>query len=92
MSLQNFMTFLQVASDEGKAVTEYANEAGLYKTVITRHLQDLGDRDRHGDDGLGYLQQTRDRKDMRINRAFLTHKGRAFLESAHKVLGLLLRA
>jgi hypothetical protein len=52
MSLQNFMTFLRVASAEGRGVTEYAEEARVYKTVMTRHLQDLGDRDRHGEAGL----------------------------------------
>jgi DNA-binding MarR family transcriptional regulator len=85
------MTFLRVASDEGKGVTEYANAAQMHKTVMTRHLLDLGDRDRHGGDGLGYIQQTHDRKDMRVRRAWITHKGAAFLDSAHKALSLLLR-
>jgi DNA-binding MarR family transcriptional regulator len=91
MSLQNLHTFLRVASEEGKGVTEYADAAGVYKTVLTRHLQDLGDRNRHGEDGLGYLQQVRDRQDMRVNRAWITQKGAAFLDSAHKALSLLLR-
>ena len=92
MSLQNFMTFLRVASAEGRGVTEYAEEARVYKTVMTRHLQDLGDRDRHGEDGLGYIQQVRDRAGLRINRAWITQKGAGFLDSAHKALSLLFRA
>jgi hypothetical protein len=92
MTLQNFMTFLRVASDEGRAVTEYADAAGVFKTVMTRHLLDLGDRDRHGGDGLRYIQQVRDRQDMRINRSWIAQKGVAFLDSAHKALSLLLRA
>ncbi|SHI04677.1 DNA-binding transcriptional regulator, MarR family [Bradyrhizobium erythrophlei] len=92
ITLGNFMTFLRVASAEGKGVTEYADAAGVYKTVMTRHLLDLGDRDRHGEDGLGFIQQVRDRKDMRINRAWITHKGASFLDSAYKALSLLLRA
>jgi hypothetical protein len=92
MTLQNFMTFLRVASAEGKGVTEYADAAGIFKTVMTRHLLDLGDRDRHGGDGLGYIQQVRDRKDMRVNRSWISHKGAAFLDSAYKALSLLLRA
>jgi hypothetical protein len=59
---------------------------------MTRHLLDLGDRDRHGEDGLGYIQQVRDRKDMRINRAWITQKGASFLDGAYKALSLLLRA
>jgi DNA-binding MarR family transcriptional regulator len=92
MTMQNFMTFLRVASAEGKGVTEYADAASVYKTVMTRHLLDLGDRDRHGGDGLGYIQQVRDRQDLRINRAWVTQKGASFLDSAYKALSLLLRA
>jgi DNA-binding MarR family transcriptional regulator len=91
MTLQNFMTFLRVASDEGQGVSSYADAAGVFKTVMTRHLLDLGDRDRHGGEGLGYIQQVRDRKDMRVVRAWVAHKGVAFLDSAHKALSLLLR-
>jgi hypothetical protein len=92
MTIQNFMTFLRVAASEGKGVTEYADEAQVYKTVMTRHLLDLGDRDRHGGDGLGLISQVRDRKDMRINRAWIAPKGVAFLRSAYKALTLALRA
>lgn len=91
MTLQNFLTFLRVAGDEGKGVTEYADDAQVYKTVMTRHLLDLGDRNRHGEDGLGYINQVRDRMDMRVNRAWVTQKGVSFLRSAHKALSLLLR-
>jgi DNA-binding MarR family transcriptional regulator len=91
ITLGNFMTFLRVASSEGKGVTEYADDAQVYKTVMTRHLLDLGDRDRHGGDGLGYIQQVRDRADMRVNRAWITHKGAAFLDNAYKALSLLFR-
>lgn len=91
MTMMNFLTFLRVGMDEGKGVTEYADAAQVYKTVMTRHLLDLGDRDRHGDDGLGYISQVRDRKDMRINRAWITQKGAAFADTAHRALSLLLR-
>jgi len=91
MTLQHFLTFLMVASAEGKGVTVYADEAGVYKTVMTRHLLDLGDRDRHGNDGLGYISQVRDRQDMRVNRAWITQKGAAFFDSAYKAISLLLR-
>ena len=81
MALQNFLSFLRVASAEGKGVTEYADAAQVYKTVMTRHLLDLGDRDRHGGDGLGYIQQVRDRQDLRVNRAWITHKGASFRDN-----------
>ena len=51
----------RTVAEEGKGVTEYANEAGVYKTIMTRHLLDLGSRDRYGNDGLGWIDQARDR-------------------------------
>jgi DNA-binding MarR family transcriptional regulator len=91
MTMMNFLAFLRVGMEEGKGVTEYADAAQVYKTVMTRHLLDLGDRDRHGDDGLGYISQVRDRKDLRINRAWITQKGAAFADTAYRALSLLLR-
>jgi hypothetical protein len=41
MTLKNFEAFLRVGMDEGKGVTEYADGANVYKTVMTRYLQDL---------------------------------------------------
>jgi hypothetical protein len=43
MNLANFMVFLRVGMEEGKGVTEYADDAGVYKTIMTRHLLDLGE-------------------------------------------------
>ena len=61
--------------EEGKSVSDYAQDAGLLKTVVTRHLLDIGTRDRDGDAGLGLISQARDPKDLRINRAWITRKG-----------------
>ena len=90
MTMQNFMAFLRVGMDEGKGVTEYADDAQIFKTVMTRHLMDLGSRDRYGDDGLGLIEQVRDRKDMRVNRAWVTQKGAAMIDTARRALELLL--
>jgi DNA-binding MarR family transcriptional regulator len=84
------LAFLQVASREGQGVTDYSNEAEVWKTVMTRHLQDLGERDRHGGNGMNFLVQVHDRKDKRVVRAWITRKGAAFLDKAHKALTLAL--
>jgi DNA-binding MarR family transcriptional regulator len=78
------VTFLTVAEKEGRPVGEYANEVGLFKAVMTRHLLDLGERDRHGGEGLNVIEQKRDRQDLRINRTFISEKGAALLSKVRR--------
>lgn len=78
------ISFLTVAEKEGRPVSEYANEVGLYKAVMTRHLLDLGERDRHGGEGMNIITQTRDKKDLRINRTFINEKGAALLSKVRR--------
>jgi DNA-binding MarR family transcriptional regulator len=92
MNLQQFHSLLRVMMEEGKGVTEYAHEAGLYKTVMTRHLLDLSQRDRYGGgEGLDLIYQRRDDKDLRINRAWVNRKGVALLRNMRIALELLVR-
>jgi hypothetical protein len=46
MPLQYVASFLWVAVNEGLGVTDYAQRAGVAQSVMTRHLLDLGERDR----------------------------------------------
>lgn len=78
------VTFLTVAEKEGRPVSEYANEVGLFKAVMTRHLLDLGERNRHGDEGMNIIEQRRDRQDLRINRSFVNEKGAALLSKVRR--------
>jgi DNA-binding MarR family transcriptional regulator len=91
MTLGNLMTFLRVGMDEGKGVGEYAQDAGVWQTVMTRHLLDLGARDRYGKDGLGWITQARQREDLRTNRSYITQKGVAMIDTARRALDLLTR-
>lgn len=78
------ITFLSVAEKEGQPVSKYANEAGMIKAVMTRHLLDLGERDRHGGPGMNVIEQKRDRVDLRINRSFINEKGAALLSKVRR--------
>ena len=78
------ISFLTVAEKEGRPVSEYANEVGLFKAVMTRHLLDLGERDRHGGEGLNIIEQKRDRVDLRINRTFISEKGATLLSKVRR--------
>src|ERR1700737_2728386 len=42
MPLQYLYTFCMVSTDEGKGGSEYAKDAGVSPTVMTRHLLDIG--------------------------------------------------
>jgi hypothetical protein len=78
------ISFLTVAEKEGLPVNEYAKETGMFKAVMTRHLLDLGERDRRGEEGMNVIEQKRDRKDLRINRSFINEKGAALLSKVRR--------
>lgn len=86
MPLQYLTAYLRVVADEGKGVTEYAEDAGISKTVMTRHLLDIGERTRDREPGFGLVFQKRDVYDLRINRTFPTPVGVA---TWRKMMGAL---
>jgi DNA-binding MarR family transcriptional regulator len=80
------VTLLAVAEEEGQPVSEYARRVDIYKAVCTRHLLDLGQRDRHGGPGLDLVTQKRDLQDLRINRTSINPKGAALLDRVFKLM------
>lgn len=86
MPAQYIMTYLQVAMEEGLGVSEYASKADVAPTVMTRHLLDIGDRNRVGEDGFGWITQERDRNDLRRHHARITPKGKALLNQVKQAL------
>jgi DNA-binding MarR family transcriptional regulator len=85
MTLQQLVSFLLVAKDEGKLVTDYARTAGLAQGVMTRNLFDLGEFNRRREPGLGLVEQRNSLEDRRAHLTHLTRKGRT-------VVGLYRRA
>jgi DNA-binding MarR family transcriptional regulator len=79
MPLQYVYTFLLVATDEGKGGTEYAQKVGVSPTAMTRHLLDIGDRNRALEHGFGLITQERDRHDLRRHHARVTPQGKALM-------------
>ncbi|MCK1541008.1 hypothetical protein IVB12_03120 [Bradyrhizobium sp. 179] len=86
MPLQYVMTFLLVATEEGKGVVEYARMNDVAPTVMTRHLLDIGDLNRAREEGFGLVTQERDRNDLRRHHARITPKGKAI---AHRIMQAL---
>lgn len=87
MPLQLAWTFLQVVSDEGQTVTSLAIRCSVDSTVMSRHLRDLGNVNRHGKEGLGLVVLTRRaHRDLRERRAILSENGVALMRRIITIL------
>jgi DNA-binding MarR family transcriptional regulator len=69
--------FLQICIEEGLSVDEYAKRAELPQSTMSRHLLDLGDRNRKMEPGLGLITSRFNRFDHRKREYMLTERGRA---------------
>jgi DNA-binding MarR family transcriptional regulator len=74
--------FLLVALQEGLSVGEYAERAGISMSTMSRNLLDIGDRNRHMEEGYGLITGRAKPMNLREKEYFLTDKGRALV---HKV-------
>jgi DNA-binding MarR family transcriptional regulator len=88
MPLQYLNAFLLVAMDEGKGVKEYAKRSGVSITTMSRHLLDIGDRNRHMKPGMGLVTSKRSPMELRKHEITLTPKGRALLARIIQTTGL----
>jgi hypothetical protein len=79
MPAQYIYAFLLVALHEGKSVQEYATMAGVSKSVMSRHILDIGERDRHMEEGFGLVTYRPNPMNLRQHEIFLTDKGRALI-------------
>lgn len=86
MTLQQLVSFLLVAKDEGLPVSDYARKAGLAQGVMTRNLFDLGEYNRRKEPGLGLVEQRPDLQDRRAHLTYLTHKGRGVVGAYRRAL------
>jgi DNA-binding MarR family transcriptional regulator len=82
MPLQYIVSFLLVALDEGRSVNEYAERAGVGTSVMSRHLLDIGERNRNKEEGFGLVTQRADPMELRKHQMMLTPKGRVV---AHQI-------
>ena len=69
--------FLLVAEEEGLSVGEYARRANMSMSTMSRNLLDIGDRNRHMEEGMGLVTGRANSMNLREKEYFLTDKGRA---------------
>ena len=82
MPLQYVTAFLLVAEEEGLGVGDYAKRAEVSVSVMSRHLLDIGERNRDMEPGFGLVTYRSNPMELRKHEYFLTDKGRAVL---HKI-------
>ncbi len=82
------IAFLTVALDEGKPIGAYAHDLACDRFVMTRLIQAIGDKGRHGLPGLGLVVIKRIDSPPAKTAVFLTDKGRGV---AQQVFGILRR-
>lgn len=79
MPLQYVLSFLAVATDEGKGVLEYANKLNVSNSTMSRHLLDIGPRNRNMEPGYGLVQYRANPMELRKHEYYVTPKGRQLL-------------
>lgn len=83
MPLQYVVTLLAVALNEGQTVMEYARTQGISPSVMSRHLLDIGERNRHMEEGFGLVTWKPNPMNLREHLYELTPKGRVLV---HQVI------
>lgn len=76
MPIQVAKTFIAVAMNEGASVVEIQKASGFRQSTISRHLMDLGKRNRKREEGFGLIESRTNDMDLRRNEYYLTNKGR----------------
>jgi DNA-binding MarR family transcriptional regulator len=84
MTVSACEAFWLVAQKEGLTVGDYAKQAGVAQTTMSRHLQDLGEYDRRHDEGAGLIESRINPMNRRERLHYLTAKGRALLAAINK--------
>lgn len=76
MTLGQAQSFLSVALNEGKSLTELAEINAIPQSTLSRHLLDLGIQDRNRRPGFGLVIGDTDPMELRRKLYKLTDKGR----------------
>ncbi len=75
LPIQIAISFITVALYEGRSLREYCDLTGVAQSTMSRHLLDLGERNRKKEPGFHLVEQRSDTNDLRRNIYRLTPKG-----------------
>ena len=79
--LQQAITLLQIALNEGMSQTEIMARIGLSTSGLSRNVASLGDYHRGGQPGYNFIEAKTDPTERRRKPLTITGKGRSFLRS-----------
>jgi DNA-binding MarR family transcriptional regulator len=86
MPIQVATTFLIVAMNEGSSLVDIQKYSGFRQSTISRHLMDLGARNRKREPGFGLIEVRPDSVDLRRNEYYLTPKGKSLINQLVDIL------
>ena len=87
MPLGKLEAFLLVVLHEGASLRDLCEISGQPQSTLSRHLLDLGHRNRHMEPGLGLIEGRIDPYELRKKQYLLTPRGRELLERLLAILG-----
>ena len=87
MPLQYLTTFLLVAKEEGLTVNGYAERAKVSKSVMSRHLKDIGEANRHKKPGFKLVHSKTNPNNGKEKLIYLTDLGRAMASRMGGAIG-----
>ena len=83
---QMLQTFMTVAMNEGKSLTEIASLVSSNISTTSRHLLELGERNRRMEPGFNLVERRADPMNLRQNSYTLTSKGKLLLAAVIKTM------
>lgn len=86
ISAQTIITFLHVASDEGRSVSDYVEQTGFPQSSVSRQLNDLGRLNKQREEGLMLLDDRFAPESLKEKRKYLTPKGKELVKRLLKAL------
>lgn len=86
MPIQIAQTFLLVARNEGAGLKELAEMADAKLPTMSRHLLDLGERNRNMQPGFGLVERVPNPMELRSNQYFLSPKGKNLIAAIEGLL------
>lgn len=81
LPVQHAAAFLMVAREEGITQVQAAERLGISKSAIQRAFDKLSDKGSLGKEGFGLIEIREGVEDKRNREAYLTAKGKRFLNS-----------
>ena len=83
---QMLQTFMTVALNEGKSLTQIAELVSSNISTTSRHLLELGERNRRMEPGYNLVERKTDPMNLRQNAYTLTVKGKLLLANVIKIM------